>query len=301
MTRFGEGTFGSWKARLCRGARATWIAVVLSFPAVEVLAERNHLRPSDFEPLTSIPWERKGMTVEGVLESLYRETNEAIRYEMLTEYLLVIPVRQLGQAFDICLNLEGTETPGRLLDLYLPIWTIRDPQGCWKRTRELFRSTCTGASWKAYERWENEPMKLTDPDVMRTSRFRIEPPVLLSFPVALESAGLPRRDRVRLLKEFADLWFGTFGTWPNPAPERPLESGRRLKDALGPAGDQWRHGLAGGNNGGFDAYSEILARRGLVKKPGAALEIVKSIADQKFDPAPGQKDQRPMGRPWSSS
>jgi len=286
---------GIWKARLPVGVRVGLVAALLSFRANYALAERNHWQPSDFEPLTSLPWERKGATMESVIEALYREPNETIRDELLLAYLRVVPVRQLDRAFDLCLTLEGTETPDRLLGFYLPIWTVRDPEACWKRMREWFRWTYTGASWQAYERWDSEPMKVTDPDAIRASRFRVGPASLLAFPVALENSKQPRKERVRLLKEFADQWFGTFGIWPGSAGESPQESGDRLKGVFHYPANQWRDGVGGGSKGQYDADTEIVIRRGLVANPELALEILKRIAERKFDPAPGQTAERSEG------
>jgi len=76
-------------------------------------AERNHLKPTDFEPLTELPWKTPGDTsdLRGVLEKIFREPDQAIRYPVLAEYLRAIPVKDLGRAFDTCVLLEGTQVP----------------------------------------------------------------------------------------------------------------------------------------------------------------------------------------------
>ena len=103
------------------------------------MAERNPWKPADFEPLTSLPWKKPDATLEGVLDAIFREPDSNIRYPVLAEYLRTVSVAQLGKAFDLCIALEGTQTPDELVDLFLPIWAKRDPKACWKRTKELFR------------------------------------------------------------------------------------------------------------------------------------------------------------------
>ena len=117
------------------------------------LGERNKLRPADFEPLTSLPWKQPDATLESVLDTIFREPNPAIRYPVLAEDLRTIPVRQLGKAFDLCINLEGTQTPDNLVFFFLRIWSKRDATGCWKRTRELFQLVGFEEGWLAYKTW----------------------------------------------------------------------------------------------------------------------------------------------------
>ena len=53
----------------------------------DAIAQRNQLRPGDFEPLTELPWESPGATPERVLDRIFREPNPTIRYPVLAEYL----------------------------------------------------------------------------------------------------------------------------------------------------------------------------------------------------------------------
>ena len=121
------------------------IALLFISTMVNAKAERNNLKPSDFDPLTSLPWKKPGATLEGVLGAIFREPNIGIRYPVLGEYLRTIPLGQLGGAFDMCIDLEGAQTPDYLIEFFLPIWAERDAQGVIKSgTAEAYKyHNCT--------------------------------------------------------------------------------------------------------------------------------------------------------------
>ena len=48
------------------GGRATLLAFLLFASVGPAMAGRNHLKPMDFEPLTSLPWKQPGATLDGV-------------------------------------------------------------------------------------------------------------------------------------------------------------------------------------------------------------------------------------------
>src|SRR5687768_763022 len=118
--------------------RTILLVLLLALSTGALMAERRILPPSEFEPLTSLPWKSADATLDSVLHSLFREPNFAIRYPLLGEYLRTIPVKELGKAFDRCVELEGTQTPEDLVAFFLRIWAARDPKECWKRTKALF-------------------------------------------------------------------------------------------------------------------------------------------------------------------
>ena len=91
--------------------RSLLLALLLLSSARPASAARNHLQPTDFEPLTSLPWKKPDAKLDAVLDTIFREPNAAIRYPVLAEYLRMIPVAKLNQAFDLCIDLEGTQTP----------------------------------------------------------------------------------------------------------------------------------------------------------------------------------------------
>ena len=197
------------------GMRALLIAFLLLSPVVCTMAERNKLKPTDFEPLTSLPWEKPGATLEGVLDAIFREPNTSIRYPVLAEYLRTIPVAQLNRAFDLCIDLEGAQPPDKLVEFFLPIWAKRDPKACWKRTRELFHVVGIEDGWLAYDSWKERPrLEVQNLAAIRASRFWLTSEALLGFPHGVDESSLPKKERLKIMKEFADVWFAAFGSWP---------------------------------------------------------------------------------------
>ena len=73
------------------GMRSLFLALLLVASAMPALAGRNHLQPTDFEPLTELPWLKPDAALEGVLDAIFREPNQTIRYAVLAEYLRLIP------------------------------------------------------------------------------------------------------------------------------------------------------------------------------------------------------------------
>ena len=173
--------------------RAMVIALLLLSAAGNAMAERNHLKPSDFEPLTSLPWKKPDATIEGVLDAIFRETNPAIRYPVLAEYLRMIPVGRLGKAFELCIDLDGAQTPDELVQFFIPIWAERDPKACWKRTKELLRLVGIEDGWLAHDSWKEMPrITVQDLSAIRASRFWIrDRNSLNSFPIGLDRSSLP--------------------------------------------------------------------------------------------------------------
>src|SRR5687768_11970620 len=53
-----------------------------------------------FRPLTGLPWQTAGTTLEQVMDRLYREPEPAVRYAVLEEYLRAIPLEDFPRAFD---------------------------------------------------------------------------------------------------------------------------------------------------------------------------------------------------------
>ena len=93
---------------------------------------------------------KPGATLESVLDKIFREPNESIRYPILAEYLRAIPERDLGKAFDICVRLEGAQVPDKIAAFLLQIWGERDPVGGWEKTKKLFRVVGIGDDWLLY-------------------------------------------------------------------------------------------------------------------------------------------------------
>ena len=281
--------------------RALITALLLVSSAVSVKAQRNTLKPSDFEPLTSLPWKKPEATLEGVLDTIFREPNPAIRYPVLAEYLRTIPVGRLGRAFDLCIALEGTQTPDDLVEFFLPIWAKRDPKACWKRTKELFHVVGIEEGWLNYDSWKRrERITVQDIEAIRASRFWIENRLcLVRFGTGVEQSSLSRRERVGLMKEFAEEWFARFDSWPGyfrgnfrtnypdswrdfayPF-ELPLERLRKFSP-----------GDAHGDGG----YFEIVMRRWMEAEPKSGAEIIEYVRQTDWSAVAG-KTERHAGTP----
>lgn len=112
--------------------------------SVALHAQAMDIRPLDFQPLTSLPWKTDPKaSLDQQLERIFLESDPDIRYPVLAAFLRRIPAGDLEAAFDVCLQLEGTQCPQGLVAFFLPIWSERDPHGAWKRVEPLFSDSRT--------------------------------------------------------------------------------------------------------------------------------------------------------------
>ena len=281
--------------------RLSIIAILLFSSAVAAIAGRNNLKPSDFEPLTSLPWEKPNATTEMVLDAIFREPNINIRYPLLADYLRIVPIEDLGKAFDLCIGLEGAQTPNQLVAFFLPIWAKRDPKACWKQTRELFRLVGFEDGWLIYDGWKKRPrITVQDLNAIQKSSFWLEQSALMSFPLGIEESSLPKKERVRIMKEFADRWFVAFGTWPGrgysprgASTWYPDRTNRWINIFERPQ-DQLR-GLTKSSVSDDETAFELALRRWLQAEPVAAPEIIKTAQETKWPPLAGQTQERSVG------
>lgn len=250
-------------------------------------AQRNNWKPKDFEPMTRLPWSaiEGEQTQDQVIERIFRETNEDIRYRVLGEYLRRIPETGLQRAFDLAVALEGTQTPGRIVSFMLYIWAQRDPAAAWRKTRELFKLVGIREGWLGYDSWENEPIDVQDWQAIQHSRFWIHENALPAFAAGCDASDLNKSDRVNLLKQFADLWFKRFESWPGDfrRSDHPgvfefdsyavIQSFSRLLDS--PQGS-----FGGGDEA--PACSEIIWRRWLEAHPDRVGELIQEIEMTEF-------------------
>ena len=273
--------------------RALLIAFLLLAPVVCTMAERNKLKPTDFEPLTSLPWEKPDATIETVLDAIFREPNVSIRYPLLAEYLRTIHVVELNKTFDLCIDLEGTQTPNDLVEFFLPIWAERDPLPCWERTKELFQIVGIDDGWLSYDSWGGrERITVQDLSSIRASRFWLERKALLSFPGGIEKSSLPKEERLQILKEFADVWFKAFASWPGysrPAPRYSYARGYSdaapdLVAMFSRSVEELRRYVETSNMSRGEAAFMVAARRWLEADPASAPEILKRAKAAKWPP-----------------
>lgn len=279
---------------------------------VNALAELNNLKPSDFEPLTELPWKKANATTESVLDAIFREPNINIRYPVLAEYLRRIPITELGKAFDRCIDLEGTQTPDDLVEFFLELWAQRDPKHCWERTQQLFRIVGIEHDWLTYDGWgtATQPgrelarprITVQDRKAISASRFWLRSSSLMSFPIGVEKSSLPKKDRVQIMKEFADTWLRRFGSWPG---YRRAKTPWNYVSGYSDSGSQFIHQFEyradaslsthGGLQFEQEAAFEIAARRWMEANPASAPETMKATQEQKWPPIEGRTDPRPAG------
>jgi hypothetical protein len=211
------------------------------------LGQRVEIKPLDFQPLTSLPWEEKRhRTVEEVLKRIFLETKSEIRYPVLVEYFKSIPIEKLSQAFELCLALEGTQWPEDLASLLIPEWAQRNPQSAWDRNQALLRLKTT--HWLGLDRWRRPKIEVADRMALQISPYWLERgletfPVGSVPPVAYQWKWAARPDQVT--KSFAEE-IPDFKAWAEMCAER-------------------------GETGRF----EIALRRWLMRTPPDAPEIIK--------------------------
>ena len=281
------------------------IALLFIVTAVDAKAGRNNLKPSDFEPLTSLPWKKPGATLEEVLDAIFREPNLSVRYPVLAGYLRAVPTGQVGKAFERCIDLDGNQTPDELIQVILPIWAEREPKTCWKRTKELFRLVGIEDGWLGYDSWHNARITVQDLAAIRASRFWIEDYNSLNcFAVGVDRSSLPRKECIRLMKTFTDAWFSEFGAWTGYKPVRENsysfwshpDTPERVIHYFGAPPDSANMRRLIPNIGGYhveaEAEFEVAVRRWLQAEPSAAPEILALIREKKWPPSEGQLEPR---------
>lgn len=261
-------------------------------------AQRLDWKLTDFQPLTSLPWEAEDATVEGVLQQIFRETNNQIRYPVLAEYLRTVPLKDFDRAFDLAIQFEGVQQPDELVSLMLGIWAERDPRQAWERTKALFHLVGLEAGWLGYDSVYRERITVTDEKAIQGSRFWLRRESLLPFAYRVDDSKMSVDERVELLKAFADQWLTIFKSWPrewsHADPAADDETEKRLINVFHteeePAGFN-----ASGYWAGFssEAEFEVCLRRWLVLDPKAMPEILKVIAAKKWQSLDGKTPEHP--------
>lgn len=249
------------------------------------------LKPTEFEPLTSLPWEQPDATLEKVLGAIFREPNSSIRYRLLGEYLWQVPEEEMGKAFDLCVPLEGTQNPDELVARFIPIWVERDPLASWNWVKKLFSVVGIENGVLGYDSWKLPRITVYNLDAIRASPFWIEPDALQSFPVFVNRSKLPKGERIQVMKGFAEMWFNAFGSWPGYWPTQgakfyfqPRESGDQravismFRDPIAP--DPLNQVLTWIDRSSpvVELLREIKLRRMLKAEPASGPEIVKVVA-----------------------
>lgn len=267
-------------------AVACWL---LLLPWAQAQTLRLNWKPTDFQPLTSLPWKDTELhEVPKIVEHIFREPNPAIRYPVLVEYLRQVPMLHFGYAFDVAVLLEGAQKPNEVVALMLRIWAERDPQEAWERTQQLARLVGFEEGVLGYDSWNGRPkIEVQDLAALRASRYWLGGDALLTFPIGVEASEIPQGEKVRLLRTFADLWFEKFQCWPQVRSARYSSEGERLIGMFS-AGSYDK--LRGGEVNQFERMSEaafeVGLRRWLFEHPTEGPEIVQRILRQHGAPNP---------------
>jgi hypothetical protein len=260
---------------------------LILLPSV-LCAERLAWKPSDFEPLTELPWEEEDESPSAVVERIFRETNEDIRYLVLGEYLRRVPLENMGQVFDLAVRFEGTNTPNALIELMLFIWAKRDPLSAWAKCQELFNRVGIEEGWLGYDSWnQRPPIVALDIQAIRKSQFWLRRETLSAFPAGVDASSLPSKDRVELLQAFVALWFKHFDSWPRK--EGPINylgshenEAHNLIQVLEIAPyhlQEWNRGSGWRVDRASD---EMRWRRWLAHKPQDAEQVIRSIESKQW-------------------
>jgi hypothetical protein len=267
-----------------------FVLVLLSSIAA-LRAEPVYLKPADFKPLTSLPWKDAKAPLDATLDAIYREPDIQVRYPVLALFLWTIPTSELGEAFDDCIKREGTVLPDDLVSFFLGIWAARDPEACWVRMRALFHVVGPEYDYLTYDSWTQRPViTISDLAAVRASPFWLDARALGSFPEGVDNSALPRKERVRIMREFVSKWFDDFGTWPGSGSggESPhLATADHLMEAFSSPVEELKSSLARPNYFNAEAARQIAARRLLVANPSDAPAIIKEYREMKVFPSGG--------------
>ena len=254
---------------------------------------------TDFEPLTELPWKDPATPMDQVLDRIFRETNVTIRYAVLAEYLNRIDIAKFEKAFDLAVELEGTQTPDQVVGLMLHIWAQRNPEAAWKRTQELFKLVGIEHGWLQCDSWtRRERITVQDREAIERAGYWLERRgTLLHFPRGVaEATASPKDQKVVFFKRFADVWFERFQSWPedNQGQSTPLESlssGPALVRAFEEPPKAFPDFIdRSPPNVANEAIFEIALRRWLASAPTAGLRIVQWLSAKRWTngiPPPG--------------
>ncbi|MGV3663218.1 MAG: hypothetical protein ACO1TE_23805 [Prosthecobacter sp.] len=271
--------------------------------AQEPRTKRLNWKPTDFQPLTRLPWEQiKPNDTAKIMERIFREPHARIRCAVLGEYLREMPVGQLGMAFDLALMLEGRETPDDLVSQMLRIWAQRDPQAAWVCTQALAKQVGIEEGWLGYDSWYNDPITVRDGEGIKGARFWLDHGTLASFPQGVDASELPWAEKEPLLKAFTQFWFERFQNWPGGGSVPSVRDHAAMSPAGGWGvvatfkGDALQLKSGDGRGAGLDAPEayEVGLRRWLVERPQEMPQILERIRNKHW-PAEGQMPARAAG------
>ncbi len=267
-----------------------WLASSWTW-AKEPQTKRLNWKPTDFQPLTRLPWEEiVPNDTAKIMERIFREPDVRIRYAVLGEYLRQMPVGQFGMAFDIAVMLEGRENPDELVSQMLGIWAQRDPQAAWERTQALAKLVGIEHGWLGYDSWYESPITVQDAEGIKGSRFWLNQWALRSFPGGVEDSELTWPEKLPLLKAFTQFWFERFQSWPGGGYAPTLRDYQPMSDYGGTAtvgmfgkdALHLKHGDLYDNGPDAEAAFEVGLRRWLSERPQEMPQILQRIQKKQW-------------------
>lgn len=189
--------------------------------------------PKDFEPLTGLPWVKNKTPMREVITTIFREPRLTVRYAVLAEYLREIPTDDFNDALELCTDLEGTQHPDELVYLILSIWTSRDPEAAWEKTKQLFDLCVIQGEPLDLDNWTNGKITVVNIEALRASKFWLRGFGVEGFVAGIEklwhykswgsgqTTVLPRARRIQLLQEFNQRYITAFAITPGRVSHSP--------------------------------------------------------------------------------
>lgn len=279
--------------------------------SVEVASLRNDLTAGDLRPLTSLPWSpgddgdqapAADPSMDEVLERIFLEPDRDVLHAVLAGYLQVLPLEQFPAALDRCIALAGSCRPDFLVDLMLTVWATRDPAGCWDHARGLF-----DLLFLPRLGWQGLTARVAgvdfrpapNPDAVAASSHVISESALAGLSWQLQTADLPRDQRVRIVREMSNLWLDTMHV-PPPTTRRDLDREPAAADRFevltlpdrwfrAPLSRRW----GSGNDGSPSVVRQLAWRRMILADPQSAPAIVLASTRHNADAATGEPGFRP--------
>ena len=184
------------------------IALLIAFQSV--LAQRNNLKPTDFRPLTELPWTSGELSISSVMEKIYLEPDPEVRYPILLAFWRRLPLEECGKAFELAIRLEGNQCPDHVVALLLHDWAVRDPETAWAKTKSLFRVCGNVADWLDLGHWRTRVV-VGDAQAIQRAPYWLAARVLLSFVDGCPFSDLPAERKTALLDAFRGEWKKRFG------------------------------------------------------------------------------------------
>jgi hypothetical protein len=255
---------------------------------------------TEFRPLTKLPWSAADpngpVTLqEEALRSIFRESDDLVRYRVLTSYLRRMPVEELGRVLDWCIEFEGAQMPDYLLSYFIPIWAERDPKACLERVKFMVKLVALDDSgWLRYDHWAQPRIEIREPGLVRSSKFWVARDSLLTFPTGLARSAVGQIEREGLQREFSLTWFRRFDGWPGEPIFDPDYLGAETKPDTASAFElpisKLEEACRNIQSVRDGAFYEIGVRRRLVAEPARALELVEEIEGKVWKPESWKKD-----------